>query len=103
VTHDSTLYVFVAVAAWSLAVGGKAVRTLRSQQPYVFDFWDGGLLRQGKALTNAGARAKVGVNSAVVLLSALVVLGVLGLRTAALSIIPCLVVGLVCDFIFEQK
>ena len=49
----------VVFTVWGTCVALKALNALRTNQPYVFGMWDGGMLRAGKKLNRMGMQIKL--------------------------------------------
>jgi hypothetical protein len=98
-----TLQIFAVVfAVWGVAVAIKAFNCLRSDEPYVFSMWDGGMIRAGKRLNKMGKQIKlvVGVLEAVGCIGLLA--GLIPLETAAYLIIFVAILSLVSDFVTAE-
>lgn len=85
---------------WGLAVAGKALRALGTGEPYVFGYWDGGVLRRGKALTTVGARIKLGVGLVLPAITALLVARVLPYVAGVVVLLAVLVVSIGSDIAY---
>jgi len=54
----------VVFSVWGIAVAIKAANALRTNEPYVFGLWDGGMIRAGKRLNKMGKQIKLVVGIA---------------------------------------
>src|SRR5262245_51068628 len=58
-TPEMVGFLAIAFTVWGLGVAFKAINALRTNEPYVFSMWDGGMLRAGKRLNKMGMQIKV--------------------------------------------
>jgi hypothetical protein len=84
-------------ALWGLAVAVKAATAVRGGTPYVFSFWDGGMIRAGKSLSPLGARVKVVIGVAIAIGCVLVTARV-GLPATYYGLLAVLIASVVSDF-----
>lgn len=90
----------VLAVVWGLAVAGKALRALSTGEPYVFSYWDGGVLRRGKALTIVGARIKLGVGLVLPAITALLFARVLPYVAGVVVLLAVVVVSIGSDIAY---
>jgi hypothetical protein len=84
-------------ALWGVAVAIKAVKAIRTGEPYVFSLWDGGMIRAGKSLKPIGAKVKAVVGVGIAIGSALFAARIAS-RTEYYALIALLVVSVIADF-----
>jgi hypothetical protein len=88
---------------WGALIAIKAIRALRSGEPYTFSMWDGGLIRAGKRLTKFGAQIKVVVG---ILMSAGAIAQLSGLvpvTTRAYVVMFVALLSVVSDFVVVER
>jgi hypothetical protein len=96
--------VFVAAfAGWGIAVAIKAIQALRTNQPYVFGMWDGGLLRAGKRLSHRGKQIKVAVGILMALGCIALVTGLVPWKTVTYALMAVAIASIVSDFVTEES
>ena len=89
----------VVFTVWGIAVAIKAANALKSNEPYVFSMWDGGMLRAGKRLNRMGMQIKLGVGIGMALGCVALFAGLLPLDTAAGIVCFVAIVSIVSDFV----
>jgi hypothetical protein len=93
----------VAIAVWGTLVATKAVRALRSNEPYTFSMWDGGLLRAGKRLTRLGAQIKVAVGVLMAAGAIAQLTGLVPVTTGAYAVMFVALISLISDFVAVER
>jgi hypothetical protein len=89
----------VVFSVWGIAVALKAINCLRSNEPYVFSMWDGGMIRAGRRLNRMGMQIKAVVGVLMAAGCIALFTGALPLTTAAYAIAFVSVLSLVSDFV----
>lgn len=91
--------VLVAVfSVWGIAVALKAFHALRTNRPYEFGIWDGGMIRAGKRLNTRGKQIKVVVGILMSLGCIALLGGLVPLKTGAYALTIVAIVSIVSDF-----
>ncbi len=92
----------VLFTVWGAAVAIKAINCLRSNEPYVFSLWDGGMIRQGKRLNRMGMQIKAVVGVGMALGCIALFTGLVPRTTAAYTVTFVAILSIVSDFVTAE-
>jgi hypothetical protein len=87
---------------WGIAVAIKAANALRSNEPYVFGMWDGGMLRAGKKLNKMGMQIKLVVGIGMAIGCVALFANLLPVKTACGVLVFVAILSFVSDFVTAE-
>ena len=93
----------VVMSVWGVAMVAKAIHALRTDRPYTFAMWDGGLLRAGRSLNRRGAQLRVFVGGAMTLSCLGWVTGVMPTQVAFSASIMIALASIISSFAHEAQ
>jgi hypothetical protein len=97
-TPEMLMVFGVVFAVWGAAVAMKALKSLRSSEPYVFGMWDGGMLRAGKRLSKVGCQIKIAVGALMSAGCIALVTKAVAVQSAAYFVMAVAIVSIISDF-----
>lgn len=97
-TSDMLQMLVAGFSVWGIAVALKAFHALRTNRPYKFGIWDGGMIRVGKRLNTRGKQIKVVVGILMSLGCIALLGGLVPLRIGGYALMIVATVSIVSDF-----